>query len=174
MISITVDFKDKDKFDQLLRYIEDNAVYGEAQEAMRVLGHHTADNMHDTINTQRVRPDKGSHKLENAITAETINTVGGIEVGVGRISKLKTEAPYYEMIDSGFTYSTKNEHVVHFVEGGKGIYPGYEGEFRTFKVGSSHTILGIDYVGKAIRNLDKELRETIEKLGSKLLNSMKQ
>jgi len=172
MIRVEISFTDKGKFEQLLRYIEDNAVYGEAQEAMRILGHHTADNMHDTINAQRVRPDKGSHKLENAITAETVNTTGGIEVGIGRISKLKTEAPYYEMIDAGFTYSTKNEHIVHFVEGGKGMYPGKEGEFRTFKVGSSHTILGIDYVGKAIRNLDKELRETIEKIGSKLLSSM--
>jgi len=172
MIRVEVDFVDKGKFDQFLRYIEDNAVYGEAQVDMQILGHHTADHMHDTINSQRVRPDKGSHKLENAITAETLNTVGGVEVGIGRISKLKSEAPYYEMIDSGFTYSTKNEHIVHFVEGGKGSYPGKEGEFRTFKVGSSHTILGIDYVGKAIRNLDKELREIIEKLGSKLLSGM--
>lgn len=164
MIKVTIDFKDAQKFNNLIRYIEDNAVYGEAQEAMKILGHHTADNMRSTINTERKNPKRPDDKLVNAITAETLNTTGGIEVGIGRISKLVAEAPYFELINDGGTYITKKTHVVpttYFGDPGDG--------FVTFKEGSSHTITGIDYVGKAIRNLDKELRTMMEQWGSKFL-----
>ena len=164
MIKITVDFKDGVKMDNLIRYIEDNAVYGEAQEAMQTLGHHTADNMRSIINIERKNPTRPDDKLVNAITAETLNTTGGIEVGIGRIAKLVSEAPHWELINDGGTYITKKTHVVptiYFAEPGNG--------FVTFKEGSSHTIIGIDYVGKAIRNLDKELRDMMEKWGSKFL-----
>lgn len=164
MIKVTIDFKDAKKFDNLIRYIEDNIVYGEAQEAVKILGHHTADNMRETINTERHNPKRPDDKLVNAITAETLNTTGGIEVGVGRIAKLVSEAPYFELINDGGTYITKKTHVVpttYFGDPGDG--------FVTFKAGSSHTISGIDYVGKAIRNLDKELRDMMEQWGSKFL-----
>jgi len=162
VIKVTIDFKDAGKFKNLIRYIENNLVYAEAQEEVRVLGHHTADNMRNTINTERKRPAKATHKLDEAITSETLSTTGGVEVGIGRISKLNADAPYWEMIDSGASYTTKKEHVVPFEDG----------EFRTFKVGSTHVIEGIEFVGKAIRNLDKELKEMMEKLGAKFIGGM--
>jgi hypothetical protein len=160
MIKISVDFKSKKQFDNLIRYISNNLVYGEAQEQIRILGHRTADNMRDVINSSRKRPEKASHSLDNAIIAETLSTTGGIEVGIGRISTLNQEAPYWEMINDGASYTTKKEHIVPFEDG----------EFRTYKVGSTHIIDGIDFVGKSIRNLDKELQDTMKKLGASFIN----
>jgi len=163
MIHVHIDWQGKQGLENLIRYIENNTVYFEAQEQIRVLGHHTADNMRDIINTERKRPTKASHKLDNAITAETLNTTGGIEMGIGRISTLNSQAPYWEMINSGATYTTKTKHIVPFEDG----------EFRTFKVGSTHVIDGIDFVGKAIRNLDQELRIMMEKLGATFISGAK-
>jgi len=167
MIKITIDFRDAKKFDQLIRYIENNLVYAETQEQVRVLGYRTADNMRNTINTERKNPKRPDDKLVNAITAETLSTTGGVEVGIGRISTLNTEAPYWEMIDAGATYITKKTHVVpttYFADPGSG--------FVTFKEGSSHFINGIDYIGRAIRNLDVELKTMMEKMGSKFIGGM--
>jgi len=161
VITMTVDFKDGEKFNNLIRYIENNTLYGEMQIQAQILAHHTADAMINTIIAYRKRPDKGTHALENSILAEQISTVGGIEYGVGRISTLISKAPYFEMINDGATYTTKTEHIVPFADG-----------FRTYKVGSSHTIAGIDYIGKAIRNLDKELKEILSKMGTDFLTGM--
>ena len=169
MIKINIEWQGQKGLDNLIRYIDNNIVYGEAQEQVRILGHRTANNMRSTINTERLNPKRPDDKLVNAITAETLNTTGGIEVGIGRIAKLVAEAPYFELINNGGTYITKKTHVVpttYFADPGSG--------FVTFKEGSSHTITGIDYVGKAIRNLDKELRIVMEKLGSKFINGAEQ
>jgi hypothetical protein len=165
MIRLTIDWKDEKKFDQLIRYIQDNLVYAEAQEQVRVIGHHCADNMHDTIENERKNPARPDHKLENAITAETLTTTGGIEVGIGRIATLVAQAPYFELINDGGTYVTRETHIVpttYFADPGS--------RFVTFKEGSTHTIEGIDYIGKAIRNLDQELRTMMEKLGAKFID----
>jgi hypothetical protein len=169
MVRLTVDFRDAKKFDQFIRYIENNLVYAEAQEQVRILGRHCADKMKEVINTERKNPVRPDHKLENAITAETLNTTGGVEIGIGRISTLNSEAPYWEMINDGATYITKKTHIVpttYFADPGSG--------FVTFKEGSSHIIDGIDYIGKAIRNLDQELRTMMEKLGSKFISGAEQ
>lgn len=167
MIKIEISFKDQKKFNNLLRYIENNLIYGEAQESVRILGHRTADKMKEVIESERKNPARPDHKLENSITAETLSTVGGVEVGIGNISKMTIEAPHWEMINDGGQYVTKKTHVVpttYFADPGSG--------FVTFKEGSSHTIVGIDYVGKSIRNLDKELREMMSKWGEKFLSGM--
>jgi len=165
MINISIDWKDGQKFGNLIRYIANNLIYAETQEQMRILGHRTADNMRETVETERKNPARPDHKLENAILAETLNTTAGVEVGIGRISTLKAEAPYFELINDGGTYVTKRTHVVpttYFEDPGSG--------FVTFKEGSSHTIEGIDYVGKAVKNLDQELRIMMEKYGEKFLD----
>jgi hypothetical protein len=161
VIKFEFDFKDLERFNTLIRYVEDNILYGELQIQTQILAHHTADRMIDTINANRKRPDKGTHDLENNILAEQISTTGGVEYGIGRISSLIAKAPYFEMLNDGATYTTKVEHVVPFEDG-----------FRTYKVGSSHTIAGINYVGIAIYNLDRDFRELIEKAGVKWLGDM--
>jgi hypothetical protein len=168
MIRINIDFRDGKKFDNLIKYIENNLIYGEAQEKIRILGHHTADNMRSNIETSRKNPARPDHKLENSILAETLNTTGGIEVGIGRIAKMVAEAPYWELINDGGTYVTKATHVVpttYFADPGSG--------FVTFKAGSTHTIEGIDFVGRAIRNLDRELTEVMKKLGAEFIGGAK-
>jgi hypothetical protein len=169
MIKLTIDFRDAKKFDQLLRYIQNNLVYAEAQESVRVLGHHTADKMREVIETERKNPARPDHKLENSITAETLDTTAGVEVGIGNIAKMTVEAPHWELINDGGQYVTKKTHVVpttYFADPGSG--------FVTFKEGSTHIITGIDYVGKAIRNLDQELRTMMEKWGEKFLGGVEQ
>lgn len=163
MIRISVDFKDGKKFNKLVRYIQNNLLYGELQERIRIMGHHTADNMREVINRERKRPTRASHKLDSAITAETLSTVGGIDMGIGRISKLNAEAPYWEMINDGATYTTRIRHIVPFEDGG----------FRTFKVGSSHVIEGIDFVGESIRKLDKEIKNQLKQWGEKFIKGTK-
>jgi len=163
MIRVTIDWKGKKGFENLIKYIENNLVYAEAQEQTRILGHHTADYMRSIINDERKRPEKASHKLDNAITAETLSTTAGIEMGIGRISVLNAEAPYWEMLNDGASYTTRKKHIVPFEDG----------EFRTYQVGSTHVIDGIDFVGRSIRNLDKELRIMIEKLGSDFIDGAK-
>jgi hypothetical protein len=123
--------------------------------------------MKEVINTERKNPARPDHKLENSITAETLDTTAGVEVGIGNIAKMTAEAPYWEMINDGARYITKKTHIVpttYFADPGN--------NFITFKEGSSHTIVGIDYVGKSIRNLDKELREMMSKWGEKFLSGM--
>jgi hypothetical protein len=167
MIRITVDFKDAKKFDSLIRYIGNNSLYFEAQESVRELGLQTADYMRNIINTERKNPARPDHKLENAIIAETLNTTAGIEVGIGRISTLIAQAPHWELINDGGVYITKETHVVpttYFAERGSG--------FVTFKAGSSHVIEGIDYVGKSVRNLDKELTTMMKQWREKFLTEM--
>jgi len=169
MIKVTIDWQGKKGLDNLIRYIDNNLLYAEAQEQIRILGHQTADFMRSTIESERRNPTRPDDKLVNAITAETLNTTGGVEVGIGRIAKLVAEAPYFELINDGGTYITKKTHIVpttYFSDPGNG--------FVIFKEGSSHTITGIDYVGKSIRNLDKELRVMMEKWGAKFIDGANQ
>ena len=179
MISIKIDWQGKKGLENLIRYIESDTIISNLKEQVIALGQDTADNMKETINTERKNPARPDHKLENVITSEILNTTDGVEVGIGNIAKLKVEAPHFELIDVGGTYITKKTHPVPLsyfadinqvyswktaAEGGK-----LTSGFVTFKEGSSHTITGIDYVGKAIRNLDKELKIMIEKLGAKFV-----
>jgi len=180
MININIEFKDGDRFNNLIRYIENNLLYGEVQENVRILGHHVADKMKEVINTERKNPKRPDDKLVNAITAETLSTTGGVEIGIGRISTLIAQAPHFELINDGGTYVTKETHVVpttYFADinqfGGWKTYKERTTQgFVTFKAGSSHVITGIDYVGKSIRNLDTELRTMMEKWGEKFLSGM--
>ena len=176
MIRVTIDWKDGKKFDNLIKYIDNNLIYGEAQEKIRILGHHTADKMREVIEDSRKNPARPGNKLENSILAETLNTTGGIEVGIGRISKLVAEAPYWELINDGGVYVTKATHVVPTEFFGNDVNQPYihkDTDFVTFKAGSTHTIEGIDFVGKSIRSLDRELTEVMKKLGANFIEGAK-
>lgn len=169
MIRVSIDFRDEKKFENLIRYIQNNLLYAEAQENVRILGHHAADNMRTIIEAERKNPARPDHALENSITAETISTTAGVEVGIGRISKMTAEAPHWELINSGGQYVTRKTHVVpttYFADPGTG--------FITFKEGSTHLIHGIEYVAKAVRQLDQELRVMMEKWGEKFLGGAQQ
>jgi hypothetical protein len=178
VIRISIDFVDEKKFNNLIRYIENNLVYGEAQEEMRVVGHHCADNMRETISSSKKRPSLGSN-LEDNITAETINTTGGVEVGIGRISRLKANAPYFEVLNDGgyVPYSTAKGAPLGSFYGDAPVPDGTGQNWERmgnvgFFMKPKKAIEGIDYINKAILNLDRELKEVIEKLGGKYLDGM--
>lgn len=167
MISIAIDWKDGKKFSNLIRYIKNNLIYGELQIVAQTLAHHAADSMINTIIELKKNPARSEHKLERAITAEQINVTGGISYGVGNIGKMNQEAPYWEMINDGAKYVTKETHVVPTT-----YFANADSKFITFKAGSTHVIEGIDYVGKAVRHLDVELKEVMNQFGEKFVGDL--
>jgi len=176
MININISWEGKKGLDSLIRYIEGmDFVRVEAEVAS--VADKTVEHMKETINSSRKRPDKGTHKLENAIDwTELINNPGReLVIGIGNIGKLKQEAPYFEVLDVGgyvppanFGYfGAGNSPIV----GGSGENWTHTGKAKgSYYMQPKKAIEGIDYIGKAIRNLDKELKETIERLGSKFIN----
>jgi hypothetical protein len=166
MIRLTVDFKDAKKFDQLIRYIE-NAPFVRIEAETANIADKTVNDMIQTIEDNRKQPARpGVSKLQNSIDwTQLINDPGKeLVIGIGNIANMTKEAPYWEMINDGATYITKKTHVVPTT-----FFASPDSEFVTFKEGSSHTITGIDYIGKAIRNLDKELREMMSKWGTEFI-----
>jgi len=167
MIRISIDFKDGKKFENLIKYIENNLAYGAAQEAVYNVAHTVEADMKEVINTSRKNPTRPEDKLINAITTEDLTTTGGIDVGIGRIAKLVAEAPYWELINDGGTYVTRATHKVpteYFADAGTG--------FVTFVAGSSHTIQPVDFVGKSIRGLDRKLTEVCKKITAEFIQGM--
>jgi len=175
MITVSVNFKDSEKFSNFIRYIE-NISFVKAEAEVMALAEETLENMKLIIDTNRVRDDKGTHELENALgePEEVVNNPGReLVIGVGNIDTLNKESPYWEMIDVGGKFVTKHDHVVHFDDETKGQYTGKEGNFRTFKAGSEHIILGIDYIGKSVRNLEQKLNKLLVDLGGQFIEGMK-
>lgn len=168
MFKIQIDFKDKQKLANLTRFIRDNKFYFEIQEKLFDLGNNTAGYMKEVIESERKNPARPDHALENSITAEVLSSVGGIEIGIGNIAKMTAEARYWELINDGGTYVTKKTHVVPTT-----YFADADSNFITFKEGSSHTIEGIDYVGKAVRRLDQELREAMKEWGEQFFGEMR-
>lgn len=169
MISISVDFKDREKFKDFVRYV-DGIDFVRAEAEVMKIAEDTIDNMKQTINTERKNPARPDQKLETALgePEEVLNDPGKtLIIGIVDIDKMKQEAPYYEMINSGATYVTKKTHVVpttYFAEPGTG--------FVTFKEGSSHTIVGIQYIDKALNLLEKRLNSFVVELGGRILDGM--
>ena len=166
MVRLTVDWKDAKKFDQLIRYIE-NVPFVRVEAEAANLADNAVNTMKEVINTERKNPARPDHKLENSIDwSQLINDPGKeLVIGIGNIAKMTQEAPYWEMINDGATYVTKKTHVVpttYFADPGSG--------FVTFKEGSTHVIEGIDYIGRAIRNLDNELRTMMKNWGEEFLS----
>jgi len=178
MIRINIEFKDGKRFSNLIRYIANNLVYPEAQEQVRILGHHAAENMQETIRNNKKRPSFGSN-LEDSITAETLETTGGVEVGIGKISKLKTDAPYFEVLDAGgyVPYSTRKAAPPGSFEGDRPISGGSGQHWersggKGFYMKPKKAIEGINYISKAISFIDKELKGIIIKLGGTFINGL--
>jgi len=174
MIRVSIEWQGKKGLDNLIRYIENNLVYGEAQEGIVELGKKTADHMKYTIGSSKKRPSM-TDRLENNINSEILNSVGGVEVGIGRISQLKTNAPYFEVLDQGGYVPPAN--LGYFLgnpsaptPGGSGQVWIHSGDNKDYLMTPKKAIEGIDYIGKAIRNLDQELREMMKKWGTDFID----
>lgn len=191
MVKITVDFKDAKKFDQLIRYIENNAVYEQAQTAMTALGHKTADNMKDVINSSRKRPNSGTNKLERSIESTTIlgishggflgmKDINTFEVGIGEIAKMTKEAPYWEVLDVGgyvppanYGFFSNGEAPKSGASGQEWVHSGKDSYLPSFYMKPKSPIQGIDYIGQSLRKLRQDLDEEVKNLGAQFINGIK-
>ena len=177
MIKLSVEWAGKKGFENLIRYIENNVIEMEVQKELKTLGQNTADHMKNTISTSKKRNSFG-HNLEDNINSENISDN---EVGIGKISQLKTNAPYFEVLDVGgyVPYSTRKGAPLGSFEGdapNSSVVSGNQNWERSGEKGffmkPKSPIEGIDYIGKAIRNLDKELTVALEQLGVKFMNDL--
>lgn len=174
MIRINMDFRDVEKgLNNILRYLEDPRVFTVLEQDINNLAEDTVNNMRQIIEDNRKQPARpGVSKLQNSIDWEEIKDefIGGIktvEIGIGNIPKISSEAPYWEMINDGGTYVTKKTHVVPTT-----FFSSPESDFITFKEGSTHTITGIDYVGISLRKLSQEVDKIIINYGGKFVEGL--
>lgn len=165
MIKVTIDWAGKKGLDNLIRYIQNDIGFIPAEGVIGEIADKAVNEMKATINNERRNPKRPDDKLVNAIGMEDLSpSRTELVIGIGNVAKLVAEAPYFELINDGGTYITKKTHVVpttYFGDPGDG--------FVTFKEGSSHTITGIDYIGKALRNLSTNLDKGLKELGVKFL-----
>lgn len=176
MIAVTVTYKNQNMFKNLSKYFSNNFAYCPGQIAIQVAGRRAANNMKRIIDENRKNPLRTEDKLVNAINWELVSTTGGIQLGVGRISKLIAEAPYWELINDGGTYITKKTHKVpttYFASDVNQNYIYKNTPFITFAAGSTHTIEGIDYVGKTVREMKKDILKIMKHIGTEEIKQLK-
>ena len=164
MLKIDVSVSGKEVIDRTIGFLESDKLFERAEIDSVIAIEDTIKYITDLIQSSRKRPDRGTHKLENAIDLVEGENVRGkiIEMGIGSIAKLTAEAPYYEMIDAGATYITKKDSKLiplTFFDGSDG--------FIRFKAGSSHTIVGIDYKMRGFLFLENRMKEVIRELEGK-------
>ena len=138
---------------QWMQQINDK-IHFELQEKLVELGELTAFRMGEIVQDSIKRPPN-TGRLAMSITSEVLNSVGGVSIGIGNIAKMNSEAPYWELINDGGTYTTKETFVPP---------PFADGEFRTFKAGSQHTIQPVRYVDIAAEELKKHIQSEIKRL----------
>jgi len=81
--------------------------YPEMQSRLVELAEMTVNRMREIISSSKKRPSMGSN-LEDTITSEILDSTGGIGIGIGNITYLKSKAPYFEVLNEGgyVPYST--------------------------------------------------------------------
>jgi hypothetical protein len=92
------------KGNDVLRFLQNipSSLYPEMQDKLVEVADNTVDNMREAIVKGKVRPDLGTNYLEKSITRDLISThPGGVIIGIGNITKMNQEAPYWSMIDAG-------------------------------------------------------------------------
>jgi len=85
-----------------LEFIQDvqSILYPEIQEKLVRLSYDTIDVMREIIVQNKRRPSLGGN-LEETLNVDVLNSVGGVEIGIGNIADLKAKAPYYEVLNDG-------------------------------------------------------------------------
>jgi len=159
--------------EQLNRMIYDlqSGIFTLMEGEVWYIAEQTADLMRKWINDSRKNPSRAVKLLESSIdTEEVINDPGRrLVIGIANLDKMVHEAPYFELIDVGGTYVTKETHVVpttYFADPGSG--------FITFKKGSSHTITGIGYFDKGEDFLKSKLDILIDTIVTKYTSGWNQ
>jgi hypothetical protein len=180
MIKVSVEFTDKRKFDNMIRYFENLSLITAEAETVN-LADSTVQTMRDKISNSKKRRSFGDNLESNIEWEEIINDPGKeLLIGIGRISQLTANAPYWEVLNDGgyVPYSTRKGAPLGSFEGyppekagGKQNWErsGQKGFFMKPKT----PIEGIDYIGAGIRKLDQELNKMLRDVGGKLIEEMK-
>jgi len=168
MIKATIEFRDKAKFQNLIRYLEKITLTG-AEIAVAAAAENTLTSMRTVINNERKHPARPTANLENALENEIIKNDPGKEyiVGIGKIDTLNTKAPYWELVNDGGSYRTKETHIVPTT-----YFANADSPFLTFKKNSEHVIEGNDFIGKSLNILDKEMLKLSSEFGAKVLDGL--
>ena len=132
------------------------------------IAHKACDFMVQYIIRHKVRPQIGETKLENNITADTIDDVNKIIMGIGNIDRLEKNAPYWRILDQGGIANTG--HWVPrgaFINGGAKppIKDAFHGRWVT-KTGkwsfiARRPIVGIKYIENTVEFIRTELDKLI-------------
>jgi hypothetical protein len=177
MIKINFNFLGRDKFNDFIRYL-DNIPFVVAEALAVQVAENTISVMQDVINTERKRPDLGTHKLENAIDFKVLVNDPGKEImlGIGSLDKLAQEAPYWEVLDQGGYVPPPDTG--YFGSGNPPI-PGGSGETWTHTGDGRHYLMipkkpieGIGYIDIGLRNLEKDMNKLIKDFGGKIIAGM--
>jgi len=134
--------------------------------------------MRQYISNSKKRPSMGNN-LEKTIEAEIIeNTKNNFIIGIGNINKLKTDAPYFEVLDAG-GYVPNYGNLVPVGRFAPGEPQPYSEFFRngnweiagkgyTFR--ATRPIEGIGYINEGIKDLKREISLNLGEWIQKQLN----
>ena len=177
MINIEFEFTDENKFDHLISAVAKMDFVG-AEAELGDLAEKTCERMKETIDSSRKRPDLGTHKLENSIDWSTLINDPGRQliIGIGEIAKMTAEAPYWEVLDVGgyvppanYGYFGQGEAPV---AGGAGETWTHTGDKKDFYMKPTKAIQGINYIGSALANLNKDLTDIVAKAVGKIFEQI--
>ena len=187
MFNVKIEWKDGDKLRKLIKYLDSDRLYYDAQNGINDVADKTVDNMRETISSNKKRHSFGNN-LEKTIDKEVLNDVGGVDIGIGNVNKLKSDAPYYEVLNAGgyipYSIGGKGFQMV-----GKAPFGSFEGDKPNSSVVSGNQnwersgdkgffmkpkkpIEGIGYIEKAVDFAEQELDKFIEALGGKFIRFM--
>jgi len=153
-----------------ISFIQDikSIFYPEIQAKLLSLSYDTVDVMREIVVQNKKRPSLGGN-LEETLNVDILNSIGGVEIGIGNISDLKAKAPYFEVINDGgyIPYSTAGGAPLGSFYGdrpevgGSGQNWERSGE-KGFFMKPKKAIEGIGYIDSGVKYLTKSL-ETITK-----------
>ncbi len=161
-----------------IREINDK-IHFEFQERLLELGEETAVRMGDIIRSSIKRPGS-TGTLENSIKAEILNSVGGITIGIGRISDMP---PYWEVINDGGYVPPANIGTFEsgepkkgasgeewFHTGGQEQVYGFE---RLYYINPKKPIEPVKYIDIASTELIAKINEAVDNLMNEIEQSGK-
>ncbi len=175
MIRIYADFdKAINGLTNIIKYVDSNKGFVKLEAELTDLANYKLDQMRHILGSSRRRtPDRGLGvmTIENALGEPiSIKNDPGREliIGIGSVARLNAESPYWELINDGGTYVTKETHVVPTT-----YFSDPVADFVTFKAGSSHTIYPMGYIDDVARTIDRDLQLLVKDYVSQLVDGMR-
>jgi len=143
----------------------DQSFQFDLQNILAMIAEKTASRMGEIIQDSIKRPPN-TGKLAMSITSEILNSTGGIEVGIGNVSKMNSEAPYWLVLNDGGYLPPP---AVGFFGEGNPPRAGASGERWTddpgaFPMTPKKVTEPVRYIEISNEELTKHIKKTIDKL----------